>query len=588
MRDGGDISFPVDDVRKMVDQVRCLACSVDPVFIEVGGKLSAALSTLNTLQNDFTALLERLESGNTARIRRDLVGIARKSLQLSGSVDNDGSSLSPILHVVEQVERPLAVLKKIGTEVGALSVNAKVLAAQVRVEGVDFTVFTQEIGRLGVMGAEAVDKTEGSLDAVRHSMDQARTAMTSFGKASAQELDQVANRMETCVLAFENRQAASRQSVENISRISKQIGERVAQCVASLQINDLTSQRIEHIATALEKVCALAEGGARNNEEFSWAADFDDQRLSALVRHVCTLQIDQFNHALDEFYAEIERLKANLVAMGADIQDILKDAGQIFHGEEGDSFIRDVQIHADKASRLLSEYAQARQRICGLMETVAAGFDSMRRDIDGINSIDADLRVMGLNATFKCGRLGTSGRALGVVAQELRACSRRTEEASIAVSESIDTVLDAVSSLVVRADDEDSKALALTAQTSDTVRELDQLAQGMETSLMTILEDGFSPLSALLDRTGGSIEIHHILKREVSSILDRLFQIVQSIPVDGRSLTQVQDDIHKLLSAHYTMAGERTIHDMFDTNFDTLAEVKATTASTQSLDDIFF
>ncbi len=588
MLDVGQSSFPVRDIREIINQIRHMGRLADPVFIAIGTKLSEALATLNAFQQDFSDLSAQLESDATAQIRGNLEIVAQKSLELSASANHSASTLAPILHAVDHVKKPLAVLEQVGAEVSALSVNAKVLAALVYIEGVDFTVFTQEIGRLGTMGAEAVHHTETSLEAVGQSIDKTKHALDIFDREQVQELTEVASGIRSCVQDLEKRQTASKRSIEQMSQMSRQIGTEVTQCIISLQTNDLTSQRIEHIATALEKLCDLMEGKDKALEEFAWAADFSDNSLVALGRHVCTLQIDQFTHALAEFYAEVEKLKVSLVAMGVDVRAILDVAANVFHDQGGGSFIRDVQTHADRASGLLTEFARGKQNICQLMQAVSCGFETMREHVSVINSIDSDLRVMGLNATFKCGRLGESGKALGIVAHELRACSRKTEESSLSVTEAIAPVLDAVTSLVGHANDENSQALALTVQTEDAVQELSRLAQTMEGTLASIVKDGFLPLAEMLDQTGVSIAIHQTMKREVSPIVDRLSQIIDLFPVDAHLDSLVKDDIHKLLEGHYTMAGERVIHHMFDSGPAHDQTVNATTAESQSIDDMFF
>jgi len=47
-------------------------------------------------------------------------------------------------------------------------------------------------------------------------------------------------------------------------------------------------------------------------------------------------------------------------------------------------------------------------------------------DTDRLRELEADIRIMGLNTTLECGRLGVPGRPLSAIAQELRDCGSRT------------------------------------------------------------------------------------------------------------------------------------------------------------------
>ena len=577
----------VATLRDLVSQIRGIGRQVDPVFVAIGEDLERALKSLNGFGKEFIALSNNLSSDNKNNIAADLKEIAQKSMELISEVDNDGSLLETVLETIKKIHQPLSALKQVGVEISALSTNAKILSAQVNVEGVDFSVFTKEIGRLGVMEAAAVQKTEASLNIVHAAAASVQEARTSFGQNNVRGLTQAAQRLENCVSTMLKQQSASYSAIDRMSEMSAKIEKRVSQCVAALQINDMTSQVVNHVANVLENLCTLLEGGAGNKEEFLWAVDFDERHLAALVRYVCKIQLEQFSHAINSFYSEIEKLKSSLVAMSVDVQGILGISVSVFQGESKDNFIRDVQSHAENAAQLLAEYARAKQQICTLMEKVSSGFNDVRDDVHRIRSIDADLRVMGLNATFKCGRLGTAGRALGIVAQELRACSRKTEESSIAVTEAISPVLGIVGSLVQRANEEDGHALALTSQTETAVRELTLMSEELEGALGG-LTNGFSQLSMMMDQTGLSINIHNNMKSLITPIMEKISDIVSKLPENSELPPLIKNDIHKLLADHYTMAGERVIHDMFDTGPINLQEVSVTNSSEQSIDDMFF
>ena len=587
MLDKDGLTFPTQSLRETVAALRRIPGVVDPMFMAIGDKLAHALGALNTLQGDFNSLSARLQSAETQSLGQTLETVAAQSEELSRSLDQDSELLQPVLTVISGVSNALMTLKQVGTEIGALSVNAKVLAAQVNVTEVDFSVFTQEMGRLGRMEAEAVQKAEASLYSVRSSVDSAQNAMLQFGRNNVQELSHVAQRLDQCMTALFQQQRASSLALDRMSAMSQQIGAKVAQCISALQINDLTSQRIEHVATALEKICAMVEADSKNNEEFAWAAHYDRDRKIAMAATACKLQESQSAHALGEFNIEINKLKDSLVGLSQDVVAILDMASTVFQADGGESVIRTVQTQAEHASRLLVEYAEAKDSISTLMGAVSDGFNVMRDDISDINSLDADMRVMGLNATFKCGRLGHSGRALGVVAQELRVCSRKTEESSVYVSGLIAPITSVISGLVNRAHSENQQALDLTSKTQTAVTELTEMARLMESSLV-VLKDGCGSLEKLLGQAGSSITVHNVMSQNLTPIIGILKDVGLSVSVDQAMESAIHDDISRFLAGNYTMEGERVIHSMLGTSTDGISSVSATTADSQSIDDMFF
>ena len=59
------------------------------------------------------------------------------------------------------------------------------------------------------------------------------------------------------------------------------------------------------------------------------------------------------------------------------------------------------------------------------MAAVLDAAGALTQRLANMQSVQEDIRILGLNATLKCGRLGTLGRPLAAVAQELRLCSAR-------------------------------------------------------------------------------------------------------------------------------------------------------------------
>ena len=78
------------------------------------------------------------------------------------------------------------------------------------------------------------------------------------------------------------------------------------------------------------------------------------------------------------------------------------------------------------AIALLEDLRGAQTEGDSVMSGVLATTKALERNISAIQSLESDIRLMGLNTTLRSGRLGNEGRALTVIAQELRTCSNLT------------------------------------------------------------------------------------------------------------------------------------------------------------------
>jgi hypothetical protein len=269
-------------------------------------------------------------------------------------------------------------------------------------------------------------------------------------------------------------------------------------------------------------------------------------------------------HAVRDFVAEVVALKENLGLLSAEAAGTERDARHLFLDDSGQtSFMTALRMEADAASRTLLTYADAEADVLCQVESVAAGFSAMVGDLDTVHSIDADMRIMGLNASLKCGRLGQQGRALGVVAQELRACSRRTQETAAIITDAITEAGASANDLARHAQQGHANAQELQQAIDAAMVSLGETGDALFVALDKVL-GGCASVSALMDGAAGGITIHDHLQRNAAPLLASLDSIAASLGNTGLPIPDLQDDVRRLLASHYTMASERIIHGIDD------------------------
>ncbi|HMA48113.1 MAG TPA: methyl-accepting chemotaxis protein, partial [Magnetospirillaceae bacterium] len=223
-------------------------------------------------------------------------------------------------------------------------------------------------------------------------------------------------------------------------------------------------------------------------------------------------------------------------------------------------------------------------RTSDMVAAVSQGFLDMAKDLEAIQSIDADMRIMGLNATLKCGRLGDSGRALGVVAQELRSCSRRTEDTAKTIGDLLKMAL-ASSRQLGESEGETATARGEAPQRvmERSIAGLSAVSAAMGESLDALRREA-PALSQSLAGCADSLAFHHRLRSEA----DRVMALIEQEASRSDAGVATEADHHELrrhLEPLYTMDSEREVHD----GFDGITSVKAESgSSSDSVDDLFF
>lgn len=559
------LSLPIspEALRQLGDELAKLVAPNEVAFIALGNALASARGKLQAGGENFRGLTGRMDQGDGLRAAHALSEARDDILRISGESREVSACLNALSRTLEVVRRPVAVLGKIVGEVAALATNAKVQAAQVTAAGVDFSVFTKDIDRLRGLAEQAVNQAAGRLTALGATMGTACAESEAFHRGDAAELAAVAARLKEQLAELGDRRDQARRSLADFQRRTTAIGERVARCIGALQVNDLTSQRIGHVQTAVSLLIGVVDPGSAHEPGCEWVGELGDERRRLLLGTVCALQATQLERASHDFSTAIGELRDNLSALRADAEAMMAETQRVFGGRRGDdTFIHGVLTEVQRAMTLLQAYCRTDESIRARIEELSRGFVDMTADLEAIQSIDADMRIMGLNATLKCTRLGRSGLALGVVAQELRACSRRTEETSKAIAVAIHRVSVDASALTTRSAQESEAATALVTSMSESAEILGSFSAVLDAALGDMAA-ACGEVANLLDEATRSFAVEKALDAGVSAIAKRLKAVGEACTGPDSDPSLVRDDIQRMLGQHYTMASERVIHELF-------------------------
>lgn len=565
-----------------------LTGSADQDFLQIGNTLGQAVEVFGRLGASLSRLAELLHSqealGAVEALEQAVQGISR----MSAGEGRTGPILARLEEGGAEVAKRLEALQRIIGEVGALAINGKIQAALVTAAGVDFSVFTTEIGRLGQLAASSTEQAAGRLTGVRTAVGSARQAEADFERNEAQELSAVRTRIQASLSTLAERRHRAAAAADSVAARSQQITQRIAMTVAELQINDSVCQRLEHVRTAIRAAGAMAVCETVTEPGCQWLNDCAQDRCIPLIGGICRLQADQLEGGASDYRREVDGLVRNLSALAGDAAGILEEADSAFGGSDGGLFVAEIEQDIRRATELLSACAGARERAASVVGAVSGGFRAMAADLAAIQSIDADMRVMGLNATLKCGRLGNEGRALGVVAHELRACSKRTEDCSHSIAELLKNVLTLADSLA------DASAEAFEAGAGDpiaimtgSIAALSHMGKSMSNTLAELRDDA-GGVSASLTQVAGGIDIHHRVGAAARDAASQLGSIAGGLIAEADVGMDIHQDIHRLMQPCYTMDAERIIHQTFAKDESAATITQAASAADDDLDGMFF
>jgi len=550
--------------------------SNESVFLGIGHILGTSVESFGRMGAEFAGLAGELHSHEAGSAATALQQASQVISQMS--VDRLRASFTMLAQLeagAAVVEKQLGTLHSIIGEIGALAINGKIQAALVTAGGIDFSVFTKEIGRLGQLAEASTAQASGRMREVRGAVASALAAAAAFEQGEAKELEAVRGRVGASIEAMTLRRRTVADAADSVSSRSQDIAQRITQTVGELQINDNVNQRIEHVRDALR---ALGQGRA--------FPQLDAGRQASAAAGLLRLAIAQLEHGTQDYGSEVASLVRNLTGLAEDARNILSDAEGAFGGGSGGVFVDEIEADIRRAAELLAVFSEGRDRTRAVVQQVSAAIAAMSDDLESIRSIDADLRIMGLNATLKCGRLGNEGRALGVVSHELRVCSKRTEDSSHIIAEQLEKLM-ALSQQIASGADGESGDGDPGQMLSETLSALSSMGQVLEQALGTLRTECGGVAGELFSAAKG-VTIHHelesVCRDSIRGLAAQLSGLEPVPPLDREGHQAIYD----LIYASYTMNRERFVHKDFAAGYlEITIEEQAAPTADDGLDDLF-
>jgi hypothetical protein len=322
---------------------------------------------------------------------------------------------------------------------------------------------------------------------------------------------------------------------------------RIATVVSALQVGDTTRQRVEHAEAALRSL-AEAVGGSDAGEGF-------------LIDAICRLQAAQLGDSVGDFDGEVIAAAGALRELAVDAAEVVEQSRSLYGKGKGQSSLNALSDEVKLAARLLRDCEAERQKLDTLAAGIGAIVRSLLDQVEAVQAIEANMRLVSLNAAVKCAQLGPRGRALDVIAQQLRQLTGETVVCAEAALASLDTAAGVAEKV--------SAAAATNA--ANQVGELEEEAR-TSVALLATVDKRLDEALTLLGRDGpeavaslGTASESFTSQSEIGEALADIQFRLEGFAVTANAADGVETEALGALLAQlrkrYTMDGERQLHD---------------------------
>jgi methyl-accepting chemotaxis protein len=536
---------------KTANDLKTACKEIEPEFLHIGQELQTVYgdTTKLTRQVQDSANLiggkegsgvlfqmRRLAEDSLARLEDCRKNISEKTGQ-EKTVQEQLDALSTIFHEV----------KKTGQLFRVVAVNTGIECTRSNESAKLFSAVASDIAKLS---KKIMTTSKDGLDVLKEARDTEQTLYGDLSKGLKEITGMgknVSGIVRNAIQEIENLITSMLQLTEQAGEHTRQVSQQVGKLVVAVQFHDSMSQRVEHIADALGDVEAyLIED----------AADKLPLALSIIKLQTAQLKeiIDEIGHvykggghSFEEIIRELRTLLNHLLGCNVSTD---QDAGR---GRAIDSF--------DRLRSSFSELDGLLRRSQALMDPVRHAASRASDTVVQVTGLVQDIHtivfkshLVALNAIINAAHLGSGGRTLEVLAQEVKHSSNQ----SMSIVERADALLDLVTDAANKLRDQNTATetdISLEDSIPEMIRTYNRFMEESTTThkradkikdAVSVAKGDLDFLPRLVEKLTGSLDRLEAMVRELTSF----------VPA-GHHLGQ--DTVDNILK-RYTMDKEREIH----------------------------
>jgi len=405
------------------ESLRRRLAQAEPAFIDLGHRLASLHERAGQLTDLTTQALEGLGSSDDEGILGQLTESTEAATSaLQAGQDRLGANLEPLGRMVEllaKLERLTATIKSVAKALKMVGLNLNVECARSTTSQEMFNVLVTQIKALSA----EVDQVAMAIAA---DADQARRDLSLVQTETANGLDHLKGLSGVAAIAVQDTMAQigqlmalSRQAMDASRTGASDIGLQVGQVVMGIQVHDSLSQRVAHIGHALTDARELA---LRNHiADLAGAGALVSLQVAQLKDVIAEIQTvgDRTYEAFNQLHHSVCTVAGGLGQNPAAATGALSLAAHHNPTATLQRALGQIQDLLDQGQHAVDRMSRA---TADANTTVARLADHMAH----VKKINFDIHLKALNAIIHAERLGTEGRAIEVLVQEMKELATRS------------------------------------------------------------------------------------------------------------------------------------------------------------------
>lgn len=539
-------------LQTLIQSLDGCAREIDKTFARAGEQLGQGLTLFEGLKERLSTLSSELGGGEITQAGDTLTGLAGDLRAIGGALSREIDTLAALALHSHSASQLLEGLLSHMRLITILARSARIEAVSVGASSRDIGDFTTEIVVLTSKAQDTIQGCARDHDRLVALIKSALAAQQAFDQRYGAALTALASNLDRTLEAVTERQRRGVVLTRDAAVHSGKIAMTAGGAIIALQSGDSIRQRLEHALGGLRLLASLEAG---KGEGASFGVP-EREAVALVLRRLEAAQLDASATALAENAEAIEDALALLAGDTAGLLDMVRS---LYSADGSVSFLAALEADLALASELLSECDRARAGVDQVTQTLTGVLETCQETVAALAGTVSSIVLIGMNAGLRAARVGTGGRSLVIIAQELKVAAHLVESDAAGLTPIFAKMDDAAAGLAIASGLDAARFAALDNSMRDALAAMRRTGDRLSATLGQLSREGggfgdvlaharlsFSNAGAMSDViTGAAVE------------LERMAVGRKPTP---ETVALVGEVLHQHVWPRYTMAAERDIH----------------------------
>lgn len=287
------VPIMVNQLRDVTTQTEQAVLEMGEKFMNIVGRARKQSSSSSEMFSDFTGSAEQ----------GALVGVARETFkkvlvnmeEVNAVTSETTRNMKVIVQGAEEIVKTVGDIEYVAEQTNLLALNAAIEAARAGEHGRGFGVVADEVRKLSERSNAAAEKIKQMIVKIADDVKQVSEKNEAGVSSSSAKLIDAEQAVEHALTKIDEAVQGARRRLDEFSVETGALAKDISDIVVSMQFQDITRQRIEHVIDPLLKLNADAEAMMEQ-----WAVlsvrikkHKDDGKVSSWLKNLYTMESER-------------------------------------------------------------------------------------------------------------------------------------------------------------------------------------------------------------------------------------------------------------------------------------------------------